>query len=219
MKPHWPQVLHVFDVLAYIVKHEDPDKMEIYFTNSKNHARGKNRHDFYNMLDNINTTGKCNMKLSLDRIVESWLAEYEKSKKDSKRRAIASMFHSHKPKNGVNIYVLTDGIWQTKPHSLGGVDEMIKKVVKRLNDKAMAADYIGIQFIRFGNDKYGIERLEKLDRDLGRRGVNEDIVDTEPCDGNVLKMLLGSFNSYWDDDDNSLRSTPLTGSPSTVRSS
>ena len=39
--------------------------------------------------------------------------------------------------------------------------------------------------------------------DLGRR----DIVDTEPADGNVLKMLLGVIMELFDDD------PPISGIP------
>ena len=32
--------------------------------------------------------------------------------------------------------------------------------------------------------------------------TNRDIVDTEPHDGNVLKMLVGSINKWFDGDEN-----------------
>jgi hypothetical protein len=59
----------------------------------------------------------------------------------------------------------------------------------------------GIQFIQFGNDPIGTERLRWLDEDLKRDwGLARDICDTTPYNDNVWKMLLGSINPYWDAD-------------------
>lgn len=44
-----------------------------------------------------------------------------------------------------------------------------------------------------------------------KMGVYRDIVDTEPCTGNVNKMLLGSFVEEFDEEDGDEISAP--GSP------
>ena len=62
--------------------------------------------------------------------------------------------------------------------------------------------HVGIQFIRFGNDAIGKQRLEYLDNDkLQHYTVPMDIVDTEPSTGNVFKMLLASTDPSWNNDD------------------
>lgn len=42
---------------------------------------------------------------------------------------------------------------------------------------------------------------------------SRDIVDTEPWDGNMLKMLLGAFNPFFDGDGEKV--SPEVGSPAT----
>jgi len=81
---------------------------------------------------------------------------------------------------------------------LGGVDEPIRIFVEKLKDLGLLDTQVGIQFIRFGNDERGMERLQKLDSDLH---LPMDIVDTTPWDGNVWKMLLGAIDRDWDDDE------------------
>ncbi|KAI4643857.1 hypothetical protein J4E93_006870 [Alternaria ventricosa] len=68
--------------------------------------------------------------------------------------------------------------------------------------KAGKLQHVGIQFIRFGDDPIGKQRLEYLDNDnLKHYEVPGDIVDTEPSTGNVFKMLLASTDPSWDNDD------------------
>lgn len=38
--------------------------------------------------------------------------------------------------------------------------------------------------------------------------IHRDIVDAEPADGNLWKMLLGSINKWFDQDEEDIRVTP-----------
>lgn len=173
MLKHWKTVIKVFEVLAYLTKRSDPDKMEIYFTNSNQYAKSKNREELLQVLRQVPVTGECNMKNRLDRVLGAWLAEFEKSDGSSIIRSIVARITCRKPKLGANIYIFTDGVWQDKPQPLCKVEETVKSIVQKLNKKGMAADYVGIQFIQFGSDETGTRRLRTLDRDLGEIGVPE----------------------------------------------
>ncbi|GAB7349672.1 hypothetical protein MBLNU459_g0345t1 [Dothideomycetes sp. NU459] len=62
-------------------------------------------------------------------------------------------------------------------------------------------DACGIQFIQYGHDTRGKERLEYLDSKQ-KMQLNRDIVDTvEFENGNIWKMLFGAVNRGLDDDE------------------
>lgn len=161
MRKHWEKVIRVFEVLAYFAKQADPDNMELYFTHSKERVQRKHRKELIRIIKKADTKGRCNMKNRLARVLEKWIEEFEKSK--NKRRIIPAMFSFHKPKDGVNIYVFTDGVWLDGPSPVCGVDEPIKETVDKLIAKGFSTDHVGIQFIRFGKHDKGIKRLLQLD--------------------------------------------------------
>ncbi|RMZ81572.1 hypothetical protein DV737_g2484, partial [Chaetothyriales sp. CBS 132003] len=57
---------------------------------------------------------------------------------------------------------------------------------------------VGISFIQFGNDFKGTKRLQFLDNGMSHKYGVRDVIDHEPFDGNVLKMLLGPTSQWWD---------------------
>lgn len=59
----------------------------------------------------------------------------------------------------MNVYVFTDGAWQPRSN----LEKLIQKLANTLTALQQPEDQFGIQFIRFGNDPDGIERLERLD--------------------------------------------------------
>jgi hypothetical protein len=63
----------------------------------------------------------------------------------------------------MNIYVLTDGCWE---NACTG-ENQIRNLVDELVKLKLTKDQVGIQFIRFGNDQRGLERLSYLDSGLG----------------------------------------------------
>src|SRR3954468_24893223 len=97
----------------------------------------------------------------------------------------------------------------------------IEAMIEKQRQLGLPKEQVGIQFIRFGNDQAGIERLQYLDSGLrkkyGKRWYvqglpslhdsnfsidtalgSRDIVDTEPFEnGNVWKMLLGAVFDWF----------------------
>jgi hypothetical protein len=136
------------------------------------------------------------MKSRLGKILEPYRAELPKALEPTRHKHF--LRHWSSKGRSICIYVFTDGVWQGGLRPLGGVDEPIRIFVDRLKELGLLDTQVGIQFIRFGNDKRGMERLRKLDSDLD---LQMDIVDTTPWDGNVWKMLLGAIDRDWDDEE------------------
>jgi hypothetical protein len=206
MKKHWKDVERTFLTLAYLVKRMDPDGIEIRFTNARRSTKGrsKDRDALLALLRSVVPKGQSDIALSLGTRI---LRAYE-PKPYKNTNKFSSLLR--KGKWGVNIYVLTDGVWEEGDSWLDGLVEPIKYLL----GKGMALNEMGIQFIQFGNDEEGTKRLKMLDEELRKHGVmkwvncasnttwltfDRDIIDTEAWTGNVYKMLLGSMDRAWDE--------------------
>lgn len=188
MQPHWEEVINVFAALAYLVKNMDPDGMDVQFINSCQHdCRGKDRKDLIKKFRRVIPSGQCPMGFALHKILPTYYPG-----QTSRRSSWLSKSAKEQP--GVNIYILTDGVWSEGQECLSTVQEHIRQLACRLGE-AGKLEHVGIQFIRFGNDEIGRQRLDTLDDGAP---LHRDIVDTEPSTGNVFKMLFGSIDRTWD---------------------
>ncbi|EXJ92077.1 NEK protein kinase [Capronia epimyces CBS 606.96] len=188
MLPYWDGLLSLYADLIYMVKkkHLDPNGSELRFITSDQHKEAKNTTDLVQMVASMQcrAKGESNFAARLDKI----FVEYQQklTKKASTRP--------------ISIYVFTDGVWQGGRQEIM-VGRSIQRMVKFLEQRNYPENMVGIQFIRFGNDAEGMERLRWLDEDLRiAMDLKRDICDTTSAKGNVWKMLLGSINDYWDDD-------------------
>ncbi|KAF2103948.1 kinase-like protein [Rhizodiscina lignyota] len=195
MKPHWPNVKTLFGPLAYLIKQErlDEDGLDLRFTiNTKSLSGQKKTTPLINLVSN---TVPSKVESDLPKQLDKLLSEY---KRKLNRFGLAKTLLG--PTRGLQIYVFTDGVWQAE--SYDAAEKSIRSLIQALDENNQPQKNVGIQFIRFGNDKEGKRRLERLDR-LGKDDptVSRDIVDTEPFEGgNVWKMMLGATNDTYDDD-------------------
>ncbi|KAF2644780.1 kinase-like protein [Massarina eburnea CBS 473.64] len=210
MKPYWHSVVRVFRALAGIVKHADLDGLDVIFATSLERKHGKKRSELVPIIERRKVAGSCNMKEALQEVFDKFGDQLEAPM--AKRRSSLLRFGTRPPtsstapktKRGLSVYVLTNGVWQQRPPPVCGVEEPIRHMVTKLCRSEKLDTKIGIQFIRFGNDPIGEERLDILDS-LSRLqevapDIKMDIVDTTKHDGNVLKMLLGAIDRHWDDE-------------------
>ena len=189
MLTHWDEVLEVFEAIAYLVKDKDPDGIEVRFMNSCQHdCRAKDRKKLIKRFGRVTPSGQCPLGVALHRILPTYYPG-----QTSKRSSWLSKPAGDQP--GVNIYILTDGVWSEGEECFSTVQSQIRQLASRLGE-AGKLEHVGIQFIRFGNDEVGRERLNTLDDDGAP--LHRDIVDTEPSTGNVFKMLFGSIDRTWD---------------------
>lgn len=148
MKEHKLKVTFAARVLSYYVKKSDPNKIELSFASDLiSHKFAKSRliedavtnHDF--------VEGTCNMSRCLDDflqpIYDTFLRKYQ-------------------PKR-VSIYILTDGVWQPND---SGVDKVIVRTVEKLRQAKLSPHWVMFQFVRFGDNPTGKNRLKYLDDDI-----------------------------------------------------
>lgn len=143
--------------------------------------------------EKVKPGGQCQMGIALNKI----LPNYYRTQMN-KRSSWSSRVEEKPP---VNIYILTDGVWSQGQECLSTVQDHITRLVNHLWETGRL-EHVGIQFIRFGDNEIGRQRLDILDNDQKQYyEVPRDIVDTEPSTGNIFKMLLGSTDGNWDKQD------------------
>ncbi len=155
MQCHQLEVRDHLDHLVYMVKETDPDGVELRFSMFKDKLRFKNTKPLLEAFDRKMAEGESNIRIPLLQILE----EYEEKLENRARKKR----WSRGPVRPLNLYILTDGVWQ--PHC--DATEIISDMVNMLTKYGVRRENFGIQFIRFGNDADGIARLEKLDSGLG----------------------------------------------------
>jgi hypothetical protein len=163
MKPYWDRVNVVVEALSYIVKDCDPDGTELYFTISSQYRKDRNTTGLLNMLHGKSLKGATDIDHRLNEILEKYKAKLdERSSWISSIRSIAKK--EPKVVRPLNLYILTNGIWEDK--STG--ETTIVNFAQKLKKLGKIRNQVGIQFISFGNNLIGLERMRILDSELGR---------------------------------------------------
>ncbi|KAK6836917.1 serine/threonine protein kinase [Apiospora arundinis] len=155
MQRHKNLLLQTSRALIAMASEVDPDRVEMVFTSNlakiitdrhpligggPNHMVSKIRRHF----------GKSNLVNSTN--MESKMGQI-----------LSRLWYSTKP---TSIYIMTDGVWQPSTSPGGGVEDPIRNLVRRLFQNSRNREFITLQFIQFGHDPTGTERLRYLDDDL-----------------------------------------------------
>jgi hypothetical protein len=155
MEPHWKWLIKVFEALTYILKDVDPNGLDLSFTICRETLKKTEKtSSLVNMVKSRSELlkGTTDMNLRLSEILDTYQTELEKPK-TFWRKSVLPM----------NLYILTDGIWEPNCDAAGP----IKNLVNKLNKLHKGRVQVGIQFIRFGNNAEAIDRLNILDSGLG----------------------------------------------------
>ncbi|KAM0233366.1 hypothetical protein ACHAPO_007060 [Fusarium lateritium] len=138
-------------VISYAVKVSDKNGMDLYFASDSCKPRKcKNSSDVETKIRNQRTlTGCCDMKKCLEDVMEEVGAQ------------------GMQP---TSIYIFTDGIWD--PEHDPEVDGVIFKAIERLVENGQEPKDLMFQFIRFGQDDEGHERLKYLDDGCKKKHKN-----------------------------------------------
>lgn len=153
MAPHWEKVTDMSRVLSRIVKKYNPDGTKLYFTTTNGPPPQKKTTSLVNAVRFTEPKGYSDMKGRLGQILDDYRTP------DIGRR---KLFRSPKPTRPMTLYIFTDGLWKDNIH----VHEPIENIVKYLVEQRKSSRTVGIQFIRFGDDPEGGERLDNLDKRL-----------------------------------------------------
>lgn len=155
MREHTDYLYQTSRALIALASKVDPDRVEMVFTSNPSKFT-KDRHRFLgggpnhmvakiaSHFEKSSTTNGTNMESKMGQI-------------------LTRVGDTMKP---TSIYIMTDGVWQPSTLPGGGVEGPIKTLVQRLIGSSRAREFITLQFIRFGHDPIGRERLRYLDDDL-----------------------------------------------------
>lgn len=163
MSPHWNQLIKVVRVLAYMLKKTDDDGMDLYFTIPQDKHNAKTSSELVQKLQGKARRGTSEIGSRLSTILHQYQTYLQDTVPNKKPLFGKAKKAKPKGKRALNVYILTDATWQ--PHS--DATEPIASLIAMLKKSVYPRKQVGIQFIRFGNDPDGIDKLEHLDSGLG----------------------------------------------------
>ena len=160
MAPYREDVRKVLDLLAYMLLESDPDGLDLYFTDDGKKLKYKNHPSILKEFDEHPSTGTPDMRERFAAITETYQEKFGKTNRLA--RLLRKKNIPSKGPRRLSLYVLTDAVWQPKMTLTMEIDTLVNLLL----DHHLTNKQIGIQFIRFGHDKKGIKRLDKLDADM-----------------------------------------------------
>ena len=150
----------VIELLWSMVAKHDPDGPDLYVTTDMKQLKPGTDSRMLQELDKRPAKDAPDMRHCFAQIIEKYQNRFEK------RNYLSRIFHPRTtPAKGprkLSLYVLTDGVWQKKTD----LRQVIRTLVNHLIQNKLTNKQIGIQFIRFGDDRRGMRRLRKLDAEL-----------------------------------------------------
>ena len=161
MRPQRRQVEAVVELLSTLTQPYDPDGLDLYLTTESSKLRPKTPEKFLQYLRERPANGIPDFRQRFAKIIENYQSKFGKSNY-RKKLMHPSSTPSRNPRP-LSLYVLTDGVWDPKCTLI----TEIQNLVALLQEYKLPNKYVGIQFIRFGNDRDGKKRLKKLDSQLG----------------------------------------------------
>ncbi|KAJ2902328.1 hypothetical protein MKZ38_000718 [Zalerion maritima] len=198
MEKHREDVERTFEALGWIAEGIDDDGIDLFFGDpgSKKLQSGNSRELLEELKKHKYSPTSSNMvKSRLSHLVETELRErLVKLRQTHRRRSLLRLHRRKMPR--INVFVFTDGNWvgDMDHTKAAGVDEPVRDLMDMIKELGLSQQDVTIQFVRFGNDKDGIQRLQYLDNFADNTELGNDLVDTEPANGNVYKMFMSSLD-------------------------
>lgn len=156
MDQHWGIVQNVFETLSYIVKEVDPNGFDLWFTGPGKPLKNQKRTtEALQTMEFRKRQGTTDINNKLEKIFEDYIDALKKPKTGIR----ATFAKAVKP---LSLYVLTDGVWEKDCNPR----HLVETFVKQLEDLGKVKGKVGIQFISFGEDIIGLDRMELLDSGL-----------------------------------------------------
>jgi hypothetical protein len=162
MRSHWNAVRELVQLLTYIVKDKDPDHCDLYFLSSQRHFKIRNGTEAYNAIKNWSASAPTTLNTCLNDEITRYLRSWQYGSTGRRPFRISMSQVQPRPRN---IYVFTDGKLENGEPTQG--QEAIRTLYQKAQQIDIMRGMIGIQFISFGSDLAGLNRLRTLDR-LGR---------------------------------------------------
>lgn len=159
----WVTVAQRLDLLAYMVKDADEDGLDLYFSTSLKREHSKKASELTEIV--LERPKKPKGGVNIRKVLESILDDFRTSVHEEDHTKSFLGLRKAKKRKAMTCYILTDGAWSRDEHC--DLEPVIKKFVDALIKLDSADRDLGIQFISFGNDRWGLETLEYLDSSLG----------------------------------------------------
>lgn len=159
MRKHWDNVEQCASLLAFCTTPYDKNGIDLRFMIS---GTKHNSNDYNSITRKVGRAqppivdSKFAQIANINNVLGGVLEKYQEKVEGRRRRSIISSAPRLKK---LILFVLTDGLWG--PHS--DAEEPIKNLVERIRLCGLPGNQIGVQFIKFGDDPDGAERLQKLD--------------------------------------------------------
>lgn len=213
MSSHSAEMELLLRDLAYFIKRCDDNGMELKFMSGAPGCQSKHSSPLVDRLNkrrnlySIPTEAESFLGKVFHDYAKRWQREQETPLVVNRRASILGRVANRvertlsepvEPIKPVSYFIFTDGVWQDNSQ----VHRPICNLLKRLRDSD--EHQVAISFIQFGHDKVGTERLRFLDEDLVKEfgteySFDRDVVDSEPENGDVIKMILGPLDSRFDE--------------------
>ncbi|KAG9228900.1 hypothetical protein BJ875DRAFT_434529 [Amylocarpus encephaloides] len=189
MWQHWSEMCELFGILAYIVKRSDEDGIDMCFAMDPHMHNNSDTSELIKIIEQRKNVldGQCDINVRLQNL----LRKYNQSLQD---RHLNRQERGWVPKHikPISYYIFTDGIWDTSSNP----EHIIENTVNIMVELKVPRNQVGIQFISFGKDSSGLEKLSHYDNDLG---LKIDIVDHCRSSEGLWKMILGAIDPRFDD--------------------
>ena len=162
MKVHRKTIIDIIELLPYMLKNSDPDGIDMHFTKSSRQLKSKKKTKaLIEAVKEERFVGTSNIAILLNQIFEDYKAKLSSGPQPS-HSFFRRTYTTRRPRP-LNVYTLTDGMWEPRCD----IEPIIRALVMNLRERGLPKDQIGIQFIRFGDEREGKEKLEHLDSGLG----------------------------------------------------
>jgi hypothetical protein len=149
METHKAKAMRTARAISYVAKIADDNGMEVFAASetTKNPVICNSSGKVEKTIKKMKTVkGKCNMHKCLDDILN--------------RVLVPEHFRP------TSIYIYTDGVWEPGDDEVKG---LISRAIDFLDKHGHRSSALMFQFIRFGNDPTGTERLDYLDNQCKRQ--------------------------------------------------
>lgn len=169
-------VTEYVELLSYLVKKKDKDGLDLHYFNSRpgeSIFRCERSSALVTSVRQRRFTGTSSPEGTLKKILDG----YGKKLREHTACAIGaskrwSLHRSPRLPKPLSVYVLTDAVWESPNSPDEYLHETLRDLIQNLCDAGCHRTQVGIQFIRFGDNPYGVQRLKDLDNLGSASGVD-----------------------------------------------
>lgn len=150
MRDQWPQVKTAFEALSYVLKPMAPDGIELFFTVSYDAWRRHNTSELVELLEKKGLAGDTDISYRLGLQLQDYQLKTQPTAQMASKKA--------KRARPMSFYILTDGNWTEKCDPTAA----IKDIADHLINAELMSGHLTIQFISFGQNAAGLQRLNDI---------------------------------------------------------